>query len=135
MEGEEVADPPSEKLSLGDELVSWCKYYMAMGVPYDEFWHGDYCKLKFYEERYFQEKERKNQELWLNGFYHYIAITTALAQMFNPKANARYPEKPIGFAAEEKSAEEKQKEAIKRMQAQLKTQIRQWKETHNGDNS
>ena len=65
MEGDEVAGEPSEKLTLGQELSALCEYYMAMGVSYDEFWHGDYCRLKFYEANYFRQKELKNQELWL----------------------------------------------------------------------
>ena len=130
MEGEQVADSPSEKITLGQELVSLCKYYMAMGVSWDEFWYGDYCRLKFYEENYYRQKELKNQELWLGGFYNYMAVSSALAQMFNPNAQAKYPEKPIDFETEEKSPEEKQKEAIKRMQAQLVAIQQQWRDTH-----
>lgn len=131
MEGEKVANKPSEKVTLGEELVALCKYYMAMGVSWDEYWYGDYCKLKFYEANYYNQKELKNQELWLEGFYSYLAVSTSLSQMFNPQANARYPEKPIEFTAgKTKTAEEKQKEAMKRMQAQLEAQIQQWRAEH-----
>lgn len=130
MEGEQIADSPSEKITFAQELNAWCKYYMAMGVSWDEFWHGDYCRLKFYEENYYRQKELKNQELWLGGFYNYMAVSSALAQMFSPDSKAKYPETPINFEAEEKSPEEKRNEAIKRMQAQLVALQQQWRDTH-----
>ena len=67
---------------FGDMLDKACIYYMAMGVSYDEFWHGDYTKLKYYREAYKLKAKMNNSEAWLQGMYFYDAVSTALNNAF-----------------------------------------------------
>lgn len=93
MEGNEVTAPrkPSGDYNLSEHLDKLCEYYMAMGVPYEEFWFGDYCKLKFYEQKYFHDLEKRNYEIWLQGACVYRAVSVALAQGFGNDRKAKYP--------------------------------------------
>lgn len=85
MEGESGLDSSSESTSLGttkklsfseyaDEL---CGFYMSIGVPYREYWYGDYTQLKHYFEAYKIAEERFNYHAWLQGGYVYDAICCA----------------------------------------------------------
>lgn len=56
---------------LVDEL---CPQYMAMGVSYHEFWHGDYTQLQFYLEAHKLRTEQENYNAWLQGAYIYEAL-------------------------------------------------------------
>lgn len=109
---------------------------MAMGVSYDEFWHGDYCKLKFYEERYYTSLEQENYKLWLQGAYFYSAMSTALAKMFGGnKTEIAYPERPFDLNPKpktERDIEAARIEAQKRMQAQLEAQRTSYIARHGG---
>ena len=144
MEGNEVdllPELPSEEDSkrtesetpISDMLDKLCPYYMLMGVSYDEFWHGDYTHLKYYEEKYKLEVEKRNQELWLQGLYIYDAVGTVLANAFakrgsNPK---KYPDKP--YRITEKSEEEKEaekKKMVEDFRAQLMAMDRRFSQRH-----
>lgn len=104
-----------EPLTLAEQLDEWCTYYMAIGVPYEEFWYGDYCKLKYYVERHRQELKAKNHELWLQGMYFYEAVGTALARGFTKHSQAKYPDKPYDVV--EKTDRELQIEIDERRKA------------------
>ena len=144
MEGNEVdllPDLPSEEdkskqisdTPISDMLDKLCPYYMLIGVSYDEFWNGDYTHLKYHEERYKLEVERKNQELWLQGLYFYDALGTSLANAFAKKGSTpkKYPEKP--YRITEKTEEEKQDEKKKMVddfRAQLMALDRRFSQKH-----
>lgn len=123
MEGNEVdllPNLPSEEeekqksdTPISDMLDKLCPYYMMIGVSYDEFWNGDYTRLKYYVEKHKLEIEKRNQELWLQGLYNFDALTTAISNALAKSASQRkkYPEKP--YRITEKSEEEKQAEKEK----------------------
>ncbi|MFA5675457.1 MAG: hypothetical protein WDA65_02945 [Christensenellales bacterium] len=79
MEGEpgrQDLDSPSDVkwltfAELADEL---CPAYMSMGVPYNEYWHGDYSQLAYYEKAFEMKRERVNHDAWLQGAYVYDAL-------------------------------------------------------------
>lgn len=133
MDGGEVGHPSEKnKLSLSDELDYLCKYYMMMGVSYEDFWYGDYCKLKFIEENYYNTMQRRNSEMWLQGIYVYYAFSSVLAAAFSKRSTVKYPSEPIdlGFMEDTRTAEAKQAEAIRKVQAQLEQQKLAWKAKH-----
>ena len=51
---------------------------MMIGVSYDEFWNGDYTRLKYAAEAYRLKREERNKELWLQGFYFFDAVSVAI---------------------------------------------------------
>ena len=82
MEGEsgrQDLDSPSDVkwltfAELADEL---CPQYMSMGVPYNEYWHGDYTQLEHYQKAFELRRERANYDAWLQGAYVYDAVCMA----------------------------------------------------------
>lgn len=122
MEDSQVA-PSSEQPTLAEWLDAQCEYYMSMGVPYDEFWFGDYCKLKYYEKRYFNRQRQKNYEMWQMGMYVLKAFETVIAGCFGSNSKVQYPSLPFG---EETPEEEKTPEQLQaEITAQLKATIRE----------
>ena len=137
MDDSQIALSSKTKHTLSDELDQLCKYYMGMGVSYEDFWHGDYCKLKFIEENYFVGLEQENFKAWMNGIYVYQAFSTVLAAAFSKRSELKYPEKPLnfGFIEDTRSPEEIQAEAIRKAQAQLEAQRKRWIATHKDKNN
>ena len=109
---------------ISDMLDRSCAYYMAIGIPYDEFWNGDYTRLKFEVEAHKIRLEEKNQELWLQGLYVFDAVSAAVNNAMAGKGHQKqkYREKPIRItelSEEEKSAEKEK--TLETFKAQLMT--------------
>lgn len=100
-----------------------CAYYMAIGVSFDEFWNGDYTRLKFYYDAYQLMLEERNREMWLQGFYVFDAVSVAISNAFRQRGQqpSKYMEKPIRLT--EMSEIEKEQEAEKTLES-FKTQLR-----------
>lgn len=49
-------------------------YYLAIGMSYEDYWERDCMLVKAYREADEIQKDRRNQELWLNGLYIYDAV-------------------------------------------------------------
>ena len=103
---------------VADWLEELCPYYMFLGVSCDEFWHGDYTKLKYYVQAYELKREAKSQEMWLQGLYNFDAFSIALSNLhFDGKRHKvnRYRESPIRLLPltkaekREKAEQERQK--------------------------
>lgn len=77
-------------------LSELCSFYMAIGVSYDEFWHGDPCKLKFHLRAHEYKQEQENQNAWLCGMYNYKATQAALEE-FSYGMNGKKGKKPNGY--------------------------------------
>lgn len=99
MERGEVDEDAPEITTLEERLDDLCLYYMAMGVPYDVFWHGDYCCLKYYEETYLKQRKIHNEEAWMQGIYNFVAHQTSLSNAFRGKGHtpSEYLKEPIQF--------------------------------------
>ena len=74
--GRQDLDSPSDVkwltfAELADEL---CPTYMSMGVPRNEYWHGDYTQLAEYRKSFEIQRERANYDAWLQGAYVYDAL-------------------------------------------------------------
>lgn len=122
-------------LSLAEQLDEWCAFYMSIGVPYDEFWYGNYCKLKYYVMAHRLKKKMDNEKLWLQGMYNYEAFQVTLANGFKDKKSGKtykYAEKPYDIVpkSEREEAienENKKKQIIKSLNA-IKSE---WERKHN----
>ena len=107
MEGESGLESSSESVrwltfaELADEL---CPQYMSMGVPYGEYWYGDYTQLAYYRKAFELQRERVNYDAWLQGAYIYDALcmVSPILQAF-AKRGAKptpYHEKPYGVKSD-----------------------------------
>lgn len=110
-------------------------YYMAIGMSYDDFWHGDPCMVTAYREAQEIRNEMRNQELWLQGAYIY-KVLEAYAPILPafPKKGARVGEycEPIKITrtARERDAEEKAKEVSDAGIAKMKAFGKKFRERH-----
>lgn len=104
---------------------------MALGVPCDEFWDGDYTRLKYYVDKHRIAVEQQNEQLWLQGVYFYEALSVALAQAFSKHSQAKYPEKPYRLTplSEEEQELENQKK-VEEFRAQLMAAGRRFDAKH-----
>lgn len=106
---------------------------MLYGVPYEEFWDGDYTRLKFYVQSHKLAVEQRNQELWLQGLYIYDGVSTALYNAFLPKGKPpkRYVEKPYRITEmTEIDKEIEKKEILKNFKEQLNALGRKFDKRH-----
>lgn len=133
----EVGTPDQEgkfsQTPFGDMLDKACEYYMAIGVTYDEFWHGDYTRLKYYDRAYKLKTKMKNHELWLQGMYFYDAVSTALHNGFLKKGESvkHYAEKPYQiFELTEEEKEKEKEETIRKFREQLTAMGRRFEQKH-----
>ena len=72
----------------------------------EEFWQGDPKLAESYREAYKLERERKNQELWLQGIYFLKALGCAL----HGSDESPYPDKPVPLTDEERKVREQREQ-------------------------
>lgn len=131
MENDEVAPSLSEKnISLSERLDKLCEYYMAMGVSFEEFWYGDYCRLKFYEQAYYNKLKKRDYDAWIQGAYFYHAVTVALARGFGGDKKAEYPKQPFGYEEEKPEEYMSQQELRAYIRQQLEEEARAYARNH-----
>lgn len=70
---------------------------MALGMGFDEYWNCSPKRYRAYRKAHELKNEQRNQEMWLQGFYVYKAIETAL---HNQPAFATKPVKPVSYLQE-----------------------------------
>ena len=64
----------ARELTFAEFADEICPYYLSIGVPYGEYWHGDYTQLAYYRKAYEISCDRANHDAWLQGAYIYDAI-------------------------------------------------------------
>ena len=84
-------------------------------MSYEEFWYKDPHIVKFYLEAEKEKVKKKNEEMWLQGFYVYQAIG-AFAEILPafPKKGAKirpYLEEPVSLSEAERLAKAEREEA------------------------
>lgn len=120
--GVEVSELGSKvkSISYTESFNDFCPIYMSYGMTYDEFWHDDLMKVKFYRKAHKLKLKQKDAELWEQGMYIYEAILQC-APILHPFSKAKQPspytEKPHSILLEEekkqKTEQEKENERLK----------------------
>ena len=92
-------------------------YYLAIGMTYEQYWNGDCTLVKYYRKADEIRKERRNEELWLQGMYVYEAIcdVSPILHAFAKKGTKPQPysEKPYAITeAQQKRVEEEKERKI-----------------------
>jgi hypothetical protein len=108
------------KSNFRELFDEWFPYYLSIGMTPEQYWDGDPWLCKAYRRKAEFDKERLNEQLWLQGMYIYEALAD-VAQLFNgmvtkPKL-LPYPTEPYplsGTASEERKRREyeRKKEAV-----------------------
>lgn len=88
---------------------------LAIGMTYEEFWYKDPHIVKFYLAAEKERLHRRNEEMWLQGFYIYQAIG-AFAEILPafPKKGAKirpYLDEPVSLSEAEQQAKRERQEA------------------------
>ena len=78
-----LSSTDEKRLTFADLVDELCPQYMSIGVPYDQFWFGDYTQLEHYRKAFELRRERANYDAWLQGAYMYDALC-----MVSPVLNA-----------------------------------------------
>lgn len=81
-----------------DVFNKWFPYFLSIGMTEEQFWDKDSTLVGFYREAEKLRREKKNQELWLQGMYVYDAISrlSPVLRPFSKKGTKAqpYPEEP-----------------------------------------
>lgn len=111
MDGSEELEPSS----LEEQLDELCIYYMSIGVPYDTYWYGNVCALKYYEEVYLRQRKIHNEEMWMMGAYNFASFSTSIGNAFRGRGQQAhdYMKEPIQFFPETEM-EKKVREKVER---------------------
>lgn len=115
--------------------------YMAMGMTYDEFWHGPSFLAQAYRQAYEERRHQEEWARWRHGAYIYNAILLA-APVLKPFVKGKvepgkYPSEP--WPLTKKEAEEREqrielentRQFIKRLEAESERALKQREEASN----
>lgn len=96
-----------EKRTLGQFIGELCAYYMALGMPREQFNEGDRLAFDDYENAFECKRILQNQLLHLQGFYDYRAFGSVLSQAFAAKGKKGEPyiEYPVPITEAERKVE------------------------------
>lgn len=96
---------------------------MMYGMGYEEFWHESIDRYADYWQKFQFEREKRNQELWLQGIYFMESITSA----FDSKRRHKYPDKPHRITElTEVEKELEKKRMVEDMRQKLMEHKRRW---------
>lgn len=92
-------------------------WYLAIGMPADQFWNGDAWLVEGYREAYKLRNQRKSEEFWLQGLYVYHAVGVVVGNALAKKGATplKYLDEPIRVIpyTEEEQAARAEKERQK----------------------
>lgn len=103
---EEVDHTPPTNEEMFWKALPW---YLSIGMSEKDYWQGDPKLVESYREAYKLAKERKNQELWLQGVYFLKATACAV----NGSNKSPYPDEPLPLSVEESNEQIERKQRIK----------------------
>ncbi len=87
-----------ESISLKETFEKACPIYMSYGMSYDEFWHGEAYRTRYYREMHKLKVRQKDEEMWMQGMYIYEALcdVSPILHAFSKKGTKPLPyaEKP-----------------------------------------
>ena len=107
--------------SYTDTFYEVFPFYLSIGMTPEQYWDGDPQLAKHYRKADEQKRQRKNQELWLQGMYIYEALCD-VAPIFHAFAKrgtkpTPYTDHPYSITAKEREGEKKLQEERERDKA------------------
>ena len=96
-------------------------FYLSIGMTSDQYWDGDPSLTKYYRQADELKRQRRNQELWLQGMYIYEALCD-VAPIFHAFAKrgtkpTPYTDRPYSITTKEREDEKQVKEKRERDKA------------------
>ncbi len=125
MDGELVSGSPSTVRGDGrdssvpsftytEKFYELFPYYLSIGMTAEQYWDGDCTLPKYYRKADEIRKERRNEELWLQGMYIYEAIcdVSPILHAFAKKGTKPLPysTKPYAISEKQHQRDEEEKE-------------------------
>lgn len=98
-------------------------FYLSIGMTSEEYWEGDPSLVKAYRKAYEIKRDRKNQEMWMQGRYIYDAMArmAPLYNVWKPKEPTPYPNEP--YPLTEKEVEERMLREERKRQEDIKAKF------------
>lgn len=112
-------------ISLSELFYSHLPYYLSIGMTWEEYWKDDVTKVIYYRKKDKLDRQRKNNELYLQGLYFYKALECIAPVLvpFNKNPTPHpYLDEPFALTEEERIEREnrKQQESLQRLFNDLK---------------
>lgn len=112
MGGKEVAQKTTTPQDIINYLYELFAYALSIGMNYEQYWYDDPMLINSYIKAEEIRQVKKNNELWLQGLYVYIAIGD-LVPVLNPFSKdhkaKKYLDKPIPITQREQEAYEQER--------------------------
>lgn len=105
--GEHNSSAPS--FTYTEKFYELFPYYLSIGMTPEQYWEGDCTLTKYYRKADEMRKERRNEELWLQGMYIYEALcdVSPVLRAFAKKGAKPqpYPTKPYAITENQRKRE------------------------------
>lgn len=127
IEGDDNADTSTNDYK--QILNEWFPYYLALGMTYEQYWHGDPYLTVYYQKAKKMKFDYDNQMAWINGLYIYDAVSAIVFNTWCRKEGEQcknYTDKPYEFD-EAKQEEELKKEAEVQAEAWMRNFVNLYK--------
>ena len=119
-----------ESISLTQVFEELCPIYMGYGMSYDEFWHGEPWRAKFYREANDIQLKRKDEEFWIQGMYIYDALcrVSPILHAFSKSGTKPlpYPEKPYMSTMDKYKTEEQKQQEVENERLKARLYFENW---------
>ena len=113
MGGPEVNEPPITRFT--DVFEAVFPTFLMMGMTCEQFWEGDPRLVRAYRQADGLRRQRRNQELWLEGIYMGEAIDSTIGNVFRKGEKHAYPSEPLPIT-EAELEEKRQREQREKME-------------------
>lgn len=119
-----------ESISLTKIFEELCPIYMSYGMSYNEYWHGDAYRAKFYREAHELNVKHRDEEFWMQGMYIYDAIcrVAPILHAFSKSGTKPLPytEKPYLTQMEEDNREENKEKEVQNARLIARLHFEKW---------
>lgn len=103
-------------------------YYMAIGMPHDQYWDGEAWLVWVFREAHKKYIDMRSQEMWLQGLYNFRAFTTALTNFSHALSGKKKRFTPEQYPSDYlRLNEPTEQEKIRKMVEEQEKQLSKWR--------
>lgn len=128
---QQIASSKRKKETCEETFYRLLPWYLSMGMTYHEYWDEAPELVKHYRDAYEYARKSRNEEMWREGYYIYIAVSTALSNGFRKKGASAidYLEEPIPFTKLElkEKQEKEERSRLARIMNSVMTKVKKMK--------